>query len=283
MIRRSVLARSLVAAAVVFSGAFSVHVPSAHAQAQAISMPGDPRLVVYAYDMNNTFPVYSAPGMATNIEIGSDETFKGLIMGDTISWVREQIPGTRHLFIKPVREGVTTSATIVTSKRSYQLVLHGVKQSDKWFQRVSWHYPEILLAQQEEETRRANVVATETKVRNDAVVSSIESVSKMNWYDIHGDASFRPIRAFDDGRFTMLQMPDVSEMPALFLLPEKDGEALLGNYVVRGNYLVLQRLAPNGILLKVGDKEVKVLPKNRHQGTGFWSNLFGRNEKEAGQ
>ena len=149
---------------------------------------------------------------------------------------------------------------------------------------MSWHYPDVLLAQEVEERKREEVTTADIKVRDAAVVSPVEAVSKMNWdYDVQGDAHFRPLQVFDDGRFTMLRMADVSEMPALFLLAEKDGEALLGNYVVRGNYLVLQRLAPHGILLKIGDKEVKVLPKARNQGNGFWSNLFGNTDKRVRQ
>lgn len=53
--------------------------------------------------------------------------------------------------------------------------------------------------------------------------------------------SSTPIRMFDDGKKTFIQMPKemrVSEAPALFLI-EDDSEPIVTNYRVKGDYYIL--------------------------------------------
>ncbi|MFD2274187.1 TrbG/VirB9 family P-type conjugative transfer protein [Undibacterium arcticum] len=58
-------------------------------------------------------------------------------------------------------------------------------------------------------------------------------------------------------KFTYIRMPQqLQELPALFLLtPDNDAELI--NYVVHGEYLVVQRLIDR-VLLKIGKQEVRI-------------------------
>jgi len=61
---------------------------------------------------------------------------------------------------------------------------------------------------------------------------------------------------FDDGRFTWIRIgADIQELPALFVTSEQGAE--LANYVVKGEYLVVQRLVPSA-MLKLGTAEVRI-------------------------
>jgi len=64
-------------------------------------------------------------------------------------------------------------------------------------------------------------------------------------YVISGDRpSWRPLRAFDDGRQTFVEFPaslGVREAPPIFLLDQR-GEAQLVNYRVKGRFYVVDRI-----------------------------------------
>lgn len=81
-------------------------------------------------------------------------------------------------------------------------------------------------------------------------------------YDVVGDAPFKPVMAFDDGKFTYLKMPpNLQELPALFAVIDGADYSLV-NYTVRGDYMVAQRLLDVGVL-KLGKAEVRVKRKDQ--------------------
>lgn len=81
-------------------------------------------------------------------------------------------------------------------------------------------------------------------------------------YDVVGDAPFKPVMAFDDGKFTYLKMPpNLQELPALFAVIDGSDYSLV-NYTVKGDYMVAQRLLEVGVL-KLGKAEVRVRRKDQ--------------------
>lgn len=227
------------------------------AEATAASIPREPRLVVYQYDNNLTYAVVSAPGMVTDIALGADEKLQAFALGDTVQWVPAKTDG--HVFLKPTVEGLATTGTLITDKRTYQLSIRSVNPTDNnWHQRVSWSYPDILLFERQKQAVEKKVEEEEKKRVDDTVVSRGVSVESLNFdYTVSGDAQFKPVTVFDDGRFTWLRLRNVQEMPAVFLLTDgATGE--LVNYQVKDNYIVINRLIP-GALLKLGKEEVRVV------------------------
>jgi type IV secretion system protein VirB9 len=83
-------------------------------------------------------------------------------------------------------------------------------------------------------------------------------IERLNFdYRMRGDAAFRPSQAFDDGRFTYIQLPAaLQETPAVFVAGES-GEGQLVNYMTRGRFLIVQRLADR-FLLRLGSSQVEV-------------------------
>lgn len=229
----------------------------ASADATPTSMPREPRLVVYQYDNNLTFSVVSAPGMVTDIALGVDEKLLAFALGDTVQWIPAKTEG--HVFLKPTIEGLTTTGTLITDKRTYQLSLKSVNPADSnWHQRVSWNYPDILLFERQKLAVEKKVAEDEKKRVDETVISHGVSVESLNFeYTVTGDAQFKPVTVFDDGHFTWLRLRNVQEMPAVFLLSD-DGGGELVNYQVRDNYIVINRLIP-GALLKIGKNEVRVI------------------------
>ena len=235
-----------------------------HAEVQPIAMPGDTKLVVFNYDQNNTYSIYTMPGMITDIQLAPDEKLSAFAFGDSIQWITADADG--HLFVKPTLPGLFTSATIVTNKRSYQLTFKSVNDGQKWYQRVSWHYPQIVMLKKIEEKQAEEKQIEEEKKASDTVVNETD-VNSLNFnYQIDGDADFKPDQVFDDGTFTYLRINKKSqELPALFIVNDS-GETELANYLVKGNFMMLQRLS-NTLLLKLGKQEVKITKKVKK---GWW-------------
>lgn len=118
---------------------------------------------------------------------------------------------------------------------------------------VSWTYPsDPLIA----------LKPPEASPNAPSAVAAGVSVDQLEFgYSITGDyPSWRPIRAFDDGRQTFIEFPPslaVGEAPPLFIL-EAQGEAQLVNYRVRGRFYVVDRLF-TGAELRLGTKHQDVV------------------------
>lgn len=230
------------------------------ASMQATSFPQETRLVRFVYDKNRSYDIITRPNAVTDIQLGSNETLDAFVLGDTVQWIYDEATG--HVLIKPTRENLFTSATIITNKRTYQLQLRSMPVDGNWYQRVSWEYPKLVIA-------RKNLVKkaqAEEKRISDLSAGPISSPENLNFkYSVKGKAAFKPVAVFDDGRFTWIQLPkSLQEVPAAFI-SDKSGKHVLVNYVIKGDFIVVQRLAKK-IVLKTGSSEV-FITKN----TGFFS------------
>jgi type IV secretion system protein VirB9 len=241
---------------------------TANAEISAIPMPGDTKLVIFTFDANDTYTVLARPKSVTDISIHPDESIVAMAVGDTSQWIVSKANG--HVFIKPVRPDIATTATIVTDRRTYQLTLRASPEDGKFYQRVSWDYPDIVIFQQEQAARSKLASDTERNRLDATVVTPNIALEKLNFdYSIKGDAEFKPQQVFDDGKFTWIRMPATQEMPAVFLKPES-GDAELLNYNMRGQFLVIQRLVPR-LLLKSGESEIIITNNKLRPSRG----LFG--------
>lgn len=251
----------------IFALAILASISVAKSEQSALAMPGDNRLVVFNYDENNTYTVLAIPGAVTDIHLTKGEKVTAMAVGDSIQWAVEH--SADHVFVKPFRPNIFTSATIVTDKRTYQLTLRSSPPGGKWYQRVSWNYPNVVIYQQQiardeaeldgkTEDRLAQKRKTlESIVVNDATQRIQIPVEAMNFdYQIQGNASFKPKTVFDDGKFTYLALSKDQELPAFFLRDD-EGKYELVNYVRDGEFLKVQRLFKVGVL-KLANKEVVI-------------------------
>ena len=224
---------------------------TALAQPLPLAMPQDTRLVVFRYDANESYLLLTRPGAVTHLALEPDETVVALALGDTVQWiVQDKGP---NVFLKPIRADLYTSGTLVTNRRTYQLGLRSSPEGGAWYQRVSWTYPELLAIAREAPARAAAVVARPERER---MAPDGVPVERLNFdYRISGRAPFRPVQVLDDGRFTYIQMPaSLQEIPALFVAGDS-GEGERVNYLVRGRFMVVQRLADR-FLLRLGRMQV---------------------------
>lgn len=245
------------------------------------------RLVVFSYDGNLVYKIPTQDGMMTHLELRPGEKVKGFYLSDSTRWKHVVSKDEARIFIKPTLPGLFNAATLVTNERVYELTFTSGGIGEPWYQRVRWDVNQFDLATGEgvfessSENTRSGVrggysgLAVMPEMDLAAVNSSGAQVGglpkispdRLNFgYVIEGDASFKPLSVFDDGKFTWMHMSGSPSLPALFLLSEA-GAVELVNYTVHGNYLMVSQVA-TGFVLKLADKEVRIVKKS--ECTGFW-------------
>lgn len=198
----------------------------------------------FPYADGALYQVYAAPGQVTDITLQEGEELVGpgpVASGDTVRWIiGDTVSGQGttkrvHILVKPTRPDLATNLVINTDRRTYHLELRATPAT--YMAAVSWTYPQDQLLA----LRGASAAAERA-----APVSTGIDVTALNFgYRIDGDrTSWRPLRAFDDGRQAYIEFPEgiaTDDMPPLFILGA-DGGAELVNYRVRGRYIVVDRL-----------------------------------------
>ncbi|UXS53044.1 P-type conjugative transfer protein TrbG [Agrobacterium tumefaciens] len=211
---------------------------------------------VYPFAIGALYQIYAAPGQVTDIELQPGEQLVGsgpVASGDTVRWIigdTESGAGESrqiHILVKPTRPDLQTNLVINTDRRTYHMELRSTEKT--YMASVSWQYPaDQLIA-----LRRQNARAAELQ----PLASGVD-ISKLNFrYRIEGDvASWRPLRAFDDGSKVYIEFPSgigQGEMPPLFVIGAS-GNSELVNYRARQNYYVVDRLFA-AAELRLGDKD----------------------------
>lgn len=236
------------------------------AEIAAIPMPGDTRLVVFPYGKDDTYTILTRPGAVTDIQLYPDEEVQMLAMGESVQWEAAQTPG--HVLIKPKVPGIFTSATLVTTKRTYQLTFRSSPMDGKWYQMVRWDHPEIIVFQQLQEKKQQDTEAKFNKA--ETLTDDGTDIDKFNFnYRITGEVGFKPLQVMDNGKFTWVRMPpNIPELPAVFAIGADD-KAEMVNFTVKRDYIIVHRVA-KGILLKIGKDEVRITHETESSFFSFW-------------
>jgi type IV secretion system protein VirB9 len=221
---------------------------------------------VYPYADGALYKVYTAPERVTDIALQPGEVLGAVASGDTVRWViGDTTSGTgadkrTHILIKPFAAGLSTNLVITTDRRAYHLSL--TSTSGAAMAALSWTYPQDQLIA----LRRA----AEERQAAEPVSSGLAPEQLHFNYEVTGDRpTWRPLRAFDDGRQTFIEFPaniTVGEAPPLFIVDWR-GEAQLVNYRVRGRFYIVDRIF-NTAELRLGTKRPEIVRITRVADTG---------------
>ncbi|GFE77783.1 P-type conjugative transfer protein TrbG [Novosphingobium sp. TCA1] len=216
---------------------------------------------VQAFAEGALYQVATAPDRITDIALQPGEALVAVASGDTARWVigdttSGQGEGKRtHILVKPFTAGLTTNLVVTTDRRSYHLTLSSA--SGAALSAMSWTYPEDALVA----LKRANAAAEAAR----PVAAGVTPEALNFNYEISGDRpTWRPLRAFDDGRQTFIQLPVsivLDEAPPLFLVDGK-GTAELVNYRLSGRFYVVDRIF-NAAELRLGTKNQQIVRIDR--------------------
>jgi P-type conjugative transfer protein TrbG len=221
--------------------------------------------VVFAY--GTTLPtVICSKLYLCEIELqeGEKVSRNGIIFGDDVRWnVASVFSGsdndkTVHIVVKPLDTDISTTMMISTDRRVYHIKL---LSRDKGFMpRVGFAYPSDLKAYY------AELEAKEKEQkRKRTIPETRELLDQLNFdYKISGDASWKPLRVYNDGKKTVIQMPETltsGEAPA-FLVVGDGGETQIVNYRLKKDRYIVDQIFEEGVLIAgVGSHQSKVTIK----------------------
>lgn len=187
------------------------------------------------------------------------EQISGVNMGDTARWLLEPAVTGRgdnaiqHIIIKPLAINLNTNMVVTTDRRTYNIRLRSHRS--EYMAQVSFVYPEEALdkwkhLQTNAQTQRDQQTLPETG----------EYLGNLDFgYRVSGNAPWKPVRVFNDGVKTVIQMPasmSQTEAPTLLAIREKTGlfaddEEVLVNYRVQSSRYIVDGL-PDKVVLVAG-------------------------------
>ncbi len=202
-----------------------------------------------------------------DVALQAGEQVNSINLGDTARWtVEPAVTGSgagevQHLIIKPLDVGLETSMVVTTNRRSYHLRLRSHRS--QYMPQVSFTYPEEAMAKWEA------IKGREGRDREDRTMPGTrEYMGNLSFdYEVSGSAAWKPVRVYNDGRKTIIQMPSTmaqTEAPAL-LVVRKDGgvftddETVMVNYRVQGDRYIVDSVFDKAILIAgVGSSQDRV-------------------------
>lgn len=223
---------------------------------------GSVRFVYGAQQIN----VVCAVLQVCDVELQPGEQVNNLNVGDPRFTVEPSISGVgagevQHLIIKPLDVGLDTSLVVTTNRRTYHIRLRSHRT--EFMPRVGFTYTEDAVAKWDAIRTR------EVKEKQERTIPKTgEYLGDLSFnYEVTGSAAWKPVRVYNDGTKTILQMPTAmsqTEAPTL-LVVRKDGglftddETVMVNYRVQGDRYIVDTIFDKAILIAgVGSSQDKV-------------------------
>lgn len=227
---------------------------------------GSGGVVKYVYGTQRP-SVLCAPMQVCDIELQAGEQVNSINLGDTTRWLVEPaISGSganevQHIIVKPLDSNLETSLIIATDRRTYNIQLRSsLKQ---YMPQVSFIYANEAIAKfdkiknHENNSRKVNTINSTNEYLGDLDFN----------YTVKGKYSWAPVRVYNDGRKTIIEVPkSVSdkEAPTLLVVREKEKafaktEQVLVNYRIAGNRYIVDSIFDKAVLIVgVGRNQQKV-------------------------
>ena len=163
------------------------------------------------------------------------ESIVNVAVGDSVRWLIAPASSgpsdtsTPHVLIKPTEAGLQTNLVVTTSRRAYYVTL--VSRNSDPMLRLGFLYPQ--------DPQRAFGLAQAQRTRLGTPLPQT-SIDKLDFnYRLSGDRGLEPVRVFNDGAHTYLQMPpSMSDIPVLFAVGTDGGDTIV-NYRFTGQYYVV--------------------------------------------
>jgi type IV secretion system protein VirB9 len=192
-----------------------------------------------------------------DVELQAGEQVNSIHLGDTARWtVEPAITGSgqaeiQHLIIKPMDVGLETSLIVTTNRRSFHFRLRSHRT--QFMPRVAFTYTEDALVKWDALKTR------EVKEKQERTIPQTgEYLGDLNFaYSVDGTVAWKPVRVYNDGQKTIIQMPAAmaqTEAPTL-LVVRKDGglftddETVLVNYRIQGDRYIVDTIFDKAILI----------------------------------
>src|SRR5258708_16136212 len=226
--------------------------------------PGPDGRVIYTFGAGLA-TLLCAPFRICILELQPGEKLNGEPqIGDSLRWqitpaaYGTGVDGTPVIVVKPPASGLDTNLLVTTDRRAYYLRL--VSKAEDYVSRVAFEYPAAHNSRRWQEHMLAERSRQSAKAE---LLPALVTAERLNFsYDIRGPTQhIRPVRAFDDGEKTYLQMPaDMKnrEAPVLRIVGN-DGKGEVTNYRVQRQTYIVDRLFDRANLVLGAGKKNKGL------------------------
>lgn len=197
-----------------------------------------------------------------DIALQPGEQMNSINLGDSARWnVDPAVTGNgdnevQHLIVKPLDVGLDTSMVVATDRRTYHIRLRSHRST--FMPVVTFAYPEDAQAKLEALARR------EIKDRQDRTIPGTgEYLGNLDFnYCSKGKAPWKPVRTYNDGRKTIIELPDnvpQSEAPTLLVESPYSSSPGLVNSRLQNNRFIVDQLFDKAILIVgVGGDQRKI-------------------------
>lgn len=195
-----------------------------------------------------------------DIELQPGEQVNSIHLGDQARWLIEPaITGqgaaeVQHLIVKPMDVGLETSLVVTTNRRTYHIRLRSHRR--EFMPRVGFIYPEDARAKWDAIKAQKNRTMA---IRQSRVIPETgEYLGNLDFaYSVSGNAVWKPVRVYNDGQKTIIQMPRImaqTEAPTLLLLNKKGGlfrkdDTVMVNYRLQGDRYIVDAVFDQAILV----------------------------------
>jgi len=218
------------------------------AVARAGPIAGPDGVLRYPFGERTPPTLRCKPLFVCDLVLEPGETIVNVAVGDSVRWLIAPASSggtdsaTPHVLVKPTEAGLRTNLIVTTNRRTYYLTL--VSSYNNPMLRIGFLYPQdpqqVFATAAVSRGMRANAPLAET------------AIDKLDFnYRMSGDRDLQPVRVFNDGAHTYLQMPQgMREIPVLFAVGSDGGNTLV-NYRFTGQYYVVDGV-PDSIALVEG-------------------------------
>ncbi|MGK5078739.1 P-type conjugative transfer protein TrbG [Janthinobacterium sp. HLX7-2] len=192
-----------------------------------------------------------------DIELQAGEQVNSIHLGDTARWtVEPAITGSgpaevQHLIIKPLDVGLETSLIVTTSRRTYHFRLRSHRS--EFMPRIAFTYIEDAAAKWDALKTR------DTREKQERTIAQTgEYLGDLSFaYVVTGSAPWKPVRVYNNGSKTIIQMPLAmaqTEAPTLLVVRRDGGlfsedETAMVNYRLQGDRYIVDTVFDKAILI----------------------------------
>lgn len=232
---------------------------------KARPLVSDDGKIVFAYGQSMP-KLTCSPSRACDVEMQPGEEVRDVVLADKANWTwmpstsREKGKEIAHVIFQPRDVDVESNVIITTDRRTYHIRLFAPKTEGIYLNRVGFYYPDELV---QSWNTKADKAQKEIKKEESLRVSNEPTTAARNFdfdYKIDGNASFKPVRVFNNGTKVHIQLPDAvftsEEVPNL-VLEDDEGNQNVVNWHPDPPFYVVDKLFTKAYLI-VGKQKVTI-------------------------
>ncbi|HPH05821.1 MAG TPA: TrbG/VirB9 family P-type conjugative transfer protein [Methylotenera sp.] len=204
---------------------------------QATAEVIDNKVQFVPYDKNRATLVKTKRGFATHIQLDKEEAITAVAGGDSSNWNVSAIKGNNDLFFSPKNAAHDTNIVVATTKRNYVFDLRVLSNnaSDKgtWYLAFTYEreLKSIVGSAEAVPTKEQMVKAEQANIKALATEPLPVKNSQYSMQVMPKSEEIAPKKAWDDGNFTYLYIPNHREIPAVFRVAVDDSETMVNTHM----------------------------------------------------